>query len=258
MTRCRRAAALVCALAILALPAAAGAEAYLRVISQEAPIHTGPGATYREIFTASRGDVFEVLERGTQGYWFRVELDDGTTGWVFGELVFPFEVVEDTEPGLFTRIGRSIEDAMLGPSPVPRADVELSVSAGALDGEGVFLFRPAWLLDPYFALEGFFGLSPREQEDLYLAGLGWTLRLAPGAAVGPYLHVGVGGAQLRPKADNFTQEVDTLFAFAAGGGFEITFRKQITVRLDYRNWTVFDPDKASNGQELSGGLAIFF
>ena len=47
-------------------------------------------------------------------------------------------------------------------------------------------------------------------------------------------------------------------ALNAGGGFEITFKRQITVRLDVRNWTIFDPDEASNGQEVSGGLAIFF
>jgi len=30
------------------------------------------------------------------------------------------------------------------------------------------------------------------------------------------------------------------------------------VRLDFRNWALWDPDKSSNSQEYSGGLAIFF
>ena len=236
----------------------AAAEAYLRVISQRAPVHTGPGAAYREIYVAERGEVLQVLGRGGAGFWFRVELEDGTSGWVFGELVFPFEVEEEAEPGLFRRMGRAIRRAILGPSPVPYSDVEISFSAGLLDQEGAFLLRPAWLLDQYFALEGFAGLSPRQDDDLFLAGLGWTLRLMPGAALGPFLNAGVGAAHIRPKGDNFTQEPETLMALAAGGGFEITFKKQITIRLDYRNWTIFDPDQASSGQELSGGLAIFF
>lgn len=239
-------------------PGEAGAEAFVRVISQRASIHTGPSARYREVYVAERGDIYEVLERGTQGFWFRVKLEDGTTGWVFGELVFPFEVVEDTDVGIFRRMGRAISAAILGPSPAPNADVELSFSAGALDFEGTFIFRPAWLIDPYFSLEGFIGLSPREQEDLFLGGLGATLRLIPGAAVGPFVHVGVGAGHFRPKVDNFTEDPETLFAVNAGGGFEITFKKQITLRLDFRNWTIFDPDQASNGQEYSGGLAIFF
>lgn len=243
-------------LAALAWPALG--DAYLRVISQRAPVHTGPGAGYRELYVAERGEVLPVLQRGGDGFWFRVALEDGTTGWILGELVFPFEVVDEEEPGLFRRMGRAIRRAVLGPSPVPYSDVEISFSAGALDGEGAFLLRPAWLVDSYFAVEGFAGLSPRQDDDLFLAGLGWTLRLIPGAALGPFLHAGVGAAHLRPKADNFTEDPTTLMALAAGGGFEITFKKQITIRLDYRNWTIFDPDQASNGQELSGGLAIFF
>lgn len=239
-------------------PDAAAADAYLRVIAQRAPVHTGPSAQYREVFHAERGAIFRVVERGTRGYWFRVELDDGTTGWIFGELVFPFEVVEDARPGRFGRMWRATRRAVLGPTPVPYADVEISFSAGALDGEGLFLLRPAWLVDKYFALEAFAGLSARQQKDIFIGGLGWTLRMMPGATVGPYVHAGTGVAHIRPKADNFTDREQSVMALVAGGGFEITFKRQITLRLDYRNWTFFDPDQAFSGQELTGGLAIFF
>ena len=98
--------------------------------------------------------MFQVLERGTRDYWFKIELDDGTSGWILGDLVFPFEVGDEEEPGAFTRMGRAIKRAILGPSPVPYANVGLSFSAGILDGEGVFLLRPSWIIDPYWALEG--------------------------------------------------------------------------------------------------------
>ena len=258
MRRLLVSAGLVVAFLLLSTRGASAGDAYLRVIAQQAPVHSGAGSTYREIYVAERGDVFQVVERGTKGYWFRVELEDGTTGWIFGELVFPYEVVEDEDPGFFTRVGRGFRRAVLAPSPVPFADVEISVSAGFLDEENLFLVRPGYMLDKYFAIEGFAGLSPRAQEDLFLAGLGLTLRLVPGAAIGPYLNAGTGLAYVRPKADNFTDNSETLMAVSAGGGFEITFKKQISVRLDFRNWTIFDPDQASNKQEFSGGLAIFF
>jgi len=255
--RAAAAAAVVAAL-IAAAPGRASAEAYLRVIAQHAPVHTGPAASYREIYVAERGEVLEVVERGTRGYWFRVALDDGTTGWIFGELVFPFEVVDDTRPGFFARVGNGIRRALLGPSPVPYADVEISFSAGLLDREGIYLLRPAWLIDPYFAIEGFAGLSPRAQKDIFLAGAGWTLRMRPGMAFAPYLNAGIGAAHVRPKADNFIDPEETLMALSAGGGLELTFKKQITLRVDARNWTLFDPNKSTNSQEISGGLAIFF
>jgi hypothetical protein len=243
---------------VVAVAADAHADAYLRVIAQRAPVHTGPAATYREVYSADRDEVFEVIERGTKGYWFRIRLDDGTTGWIFGELVFPFDVGEEEKPGALKRAWRAFRRAVLGPPPVATSDVEISFSAGILDREGIFLLRPAWILDPYFALEGFAGLTPRSDKDIFLAGAGWTLRMLPGAYIGPYINAGIGAAHIRPKADNFIDVQETIMALVAGGGFEITFKKQITLRVDARNWTLFDPDQATNGQEYSGGLAIFF
>ena len=248
---------LAAALALAALPVAASADSYLRVIAQTAPVHSGPGSSYREVFVAERGQVFAVLERGSRDFWFKVELEDGTSGWILGDVVFPFEV-GPTDDGVFTRMGRAIKRTLLGPSPVAYADVSLSFSAGLLDREGVFLLRPSWLVDPHWGVEGFAGLSPRAEKDVYLSGLAFVLRLAPGAVVGPYVSVGVGAAFIRPKADNFVDERETLMAMTAGGGLEITFKKQITLRLDARNWSLFDQNQASNGQEYSGGLAIFF
>jgi hypothetical protein len=236
----------------------AEAEAYLRVIAQKASVHTGPGPSYREVYVAERDEVFTVLARGTRDFWFKIELEDGTNGWILGDLVHPFEVGPPGDLGVFTRMGRAIRGAILGPSPSPYADVGLSFSAGILDREGVFLLRPSWLIDPYWALEGFGGLSPRSEKDIFLSGLGFVLRLAPGAVIGPYVSLGLGAAYIRPKADNFVDEKETLMALGAGGGLEITFKKQITLRIDARNWSLFDENKANNGQEYSGGLAIFF
>jgi hypothetical protein len=243
---------------VAGLSSRADAEAFLRVIAQKTSVHTGPGAGYREVAIAERGQVFAVLERGSSNYWFKIELEDGTNGWILGDTVFPFEVGPEEDPGVFTRMGRSIKKTFLGPSPSPYADVGLSFSAGLLDLEGVFILRPSWLIDPYWALEGFAGLSPRSEKDIYLAGLAFLLRLAPGAVVGPYASIGLGAAHIRPKADNFVDEKETIMALGAGGGLEITFKKQITLRLDARNWKLFDENKSSLGQEYTGGLAIFF
>lgn len=254
----RRGLPLAIALVLLGTAGRADAEAYLRVIAQKASVHTGPGPSYREVYVAQRDQVFQVLARGTRDFWFKIELEDGTSGWILGDLVHPFEVGPAGNPGAFTRMGRAIKGAILGPSPSPYANVGLSFSAGILDREGVFLLRPSWLIDPYWALEGFGGLSPRSEKDIFLSGLGFVLRLAPGAVIGPYVSVGMGAAYIRPKADNFVDEQETLMALGAGGGLEITFKKQITLRLDARNWSLFNENKSNNGQEYSGGLAIFF
>ena len=78
--------------AVVASATTASAEGYVRVIAQRAPVHSGPGVGYREVYYAERGQVFEVLERGTRDYWYKIALDDGTTGWIVGDLVYPFAV----------------------------------------------------------------------------------------------------------------------------------------------------------------------
>jgi hypothetical protein len=245
-------------LAMLLVATRAEADAYLRVIAQKTSVRSGPSNGYREIAIVTRNQVFAVLERGTRDYWFKVELDDGTSGWILGDQVFPFEVGDEEDPGAFTRMGRAIRRAILGPSPVPYAHVGLSFSAGLIDREGVFMLRPSWLIDPYWALEAHLGLSPRADTSAYLGGLAFVLRMAPGAVITPFATLGTGAARVVPKADNYVDTEMTLMAIGAGGGFEITFKKQITVRLDARNWTVFDENASSNGQEYTGGLAIFF
>jgi len=250
---------LVLSLAILVgLATLAHAEAFVRVIAQRASVKSGPSGGYREIFVAQRGQVFEVLERGTRDFWYKVELEDGTSGWILGDLVFPFEVGPEEEPGVLTRMGRAIKRTFLGPSPLPYADVGLSFSAGILDREGVFFLRPSWIIDPHWALELHAGLNPRSEKDLFMAGLGFLLRMIPGAVVGPYFGLSLGATYIRPKADNVIDQEETVMSLGAGGGLEITFKKQITLRIDARNWTFFDQNTATNAQEFTSGLAIFF
>jgi hypothetical protein len=244
--------------AVGAVATVARGEGFVRVIAQRAPVHSGPGAGYREVYFADRGQVFEVLERGTREFWYKVALDDGTTGWILGDMVYPFEVTDEDNPGALTSAGRAIRRTILGPSPIERSDVALSFDAGVLGGEGVFVLRPSWMIDPYWALEAFLGLSPRSDKDIYLAGGGFTLRLVPGAVVCPYANLGLGLAYVVPAATNYVDSEEAEMALAAGGGLEVTLKKQITVRVDARNWTLFTQNHSATAQEYSGGLAIFF
>ena len=70
--------------------------------------------------------------------------------------------------------------------------------------------------------------------------------------------LGPGGATSFPKINGVTQASQTQFALDAGGGAMIIFRKRITLRFDFRNYTLFTPDSSENRQEYSGGLAVFF
>jgi len=78
----------------LAAPAARADddEALVRVIAEEAGVHTGPGFGYRVVYVAKRDEVLPALGRATNDHWLRVQLPDGTYGWILGDEVFPLDV----------------------------------------------------------------------------------------------------------------------------------------------------------------------
>ena len=136
------------------LPARADDEALVRVIAEEAGVHTGPGFGYRVVYVARRDEVLPAIGRASNDHWFRVQLPDGTYGWILGDEVFPLDV--DTSeahrgPSLWKRVG----DRMFSPSPLVEGAIAFTFSAGLLGGDGMFMFRPGALLAPHLTIEGF-------------------------------------------------------------------------------------------------------
>jgi hypothetical protein len=246
---------LLLAFASLPRPAAAATDVHLRVIVPRASIRTGPAFTYRELYRAERGEVFKVVDRNP-GYWFRVVLPDGRFGWLYGEQAVPFEVDLGASPA--SRRWRAFKQALFAPSPIPSAHVSLTFSGGAIGGDGAFMFRPAAVLDAHFALEGHIGEAVGSDGSLLLYGLSGSVILWPLGPLVPFLTLGGGGATSFPKVNGVTQESRTQFALDAGGGLSIIFRKRIILRFDMRNYTLFTANTASNRQEYSGGMSVYF
>jgi hypothetical protein len=255
-----RGAAVVMALvvvALVALPSTARAKGdpQLRVIVPRAPVRTGPGFSYRELYRAEHGEVFPVVDRNAT-YWFRVVLPDGRFGWIYGEEVLPFEV--DIEGSRASRAWAAIKRTLFAPSPIASAHVGLAFSGGAIGGEGSFMFRPSAILDAHFALEGHLGEVVGSDGSLLLYGLDGDVILWPLGPFVPFAALGGGGGTSFPKINGVTQTGKTQFALDAGGGAIIILVKQISLRFDVRNYTLFTANSTENRQEYSGGLAVFF
>src|SRR5271168_5119333 len=81
-------------------------EAFARVVVDSADLRTGPGISYRVIYTAHRGETLALDGRPGTGFWLRVLLPDGRAAYALGDEVQPFAVVPGQEgapsrPGLF-------------------------------------------------------------------------------------------------------------------------------------------------------------
>jgi len=243
--------------AVLAPRTARAEDAMVRVLTEQAQVHTGPGFGYRVVYMAQRGEVLRAVERATRGYWFRIVLPDGTFGWILGDEVFPFGIDlagKAEPPGVFRRF----VDAVFAPSPLGEGYVQFTFSAGVLGGDGMFLFRPAVLLDPHVALEAFFGETLGNQIDVLYYGVGANAYLWPASPVTPFFALAGGGVSSRRKADQFTIKVGDFSTVNVGGGMMFAFKKRVTLRFDFRNHVIFDPNHTQSAQEYSGGLAIVF
>jgi hypothetical protein len=237
--------------------ARADEEALVRIIAEQASVHTGPGFAFRTVYVATRDEVFPVIERATRAHWFRVRLPDGTSGWLLGDQVFPLDL-DTTEGHRAPSIWGRVSNAIFSPSPLTEGRFGLSFSAGVLGGDSAFIFRPAILFEPHVSLEGFFGETVGNELDVLYYGLGPNVFLFPTSPVTPFLSAAAGGASGRPKADQFAIRKTTYAMVNVGGGLMVALKKRITLRGDARHYVVFDPNHTQRIQEYTGALSIIF
>ncbi len=264
LSRAARAGALLVALALLASAAPSAAaeepEAFARVVTDEAEVRTGPGVSYRVVYTAHRGETLALDGRPGAGFWLRVILPDGRVAYALGDELQPFavrpgEAEAPSRPGLFS------------PPPLMGARGGLSLIGGAfhtpLDGGGSATYgymeaRPSLVLDRSLSLDLFVGdvLTSDGSELLY--GGGATVYLAPSWVVCPFGSIGAGGLSIFPSADSFVLKRQDLYAARAGGGLLVSLRWRILLRLEVTNLTLFTADTFRNAQSYAGGLGVFF
>jgi hypothetical protein len=149
------------------------ATVYARVVVDRAEVRAGPGATYRRTYAARRDEVFPVRGRATAGFWFQVELPDGTTGFIRGDVVYNHEI----GPG--ERSSGRFLPAVFAPPPLLEAHGEVALVGGALGGGGLIALRPSWLLDPSFGFELTAGAAVARGGRLLIATLGPVVNLFP-------------------------------------------------------------------------------
>jgi hypothetical protein len=242
---------------VMSSVARADDQALVRVIAEAASVRTGPGFGYRTVYRANQGEVLTVIGRATHDHWFRVELPDGTYGWVLGDEVFPLDV-DMAAAHRGPSIWRRMSHAVFSPSPLMLEDVTFAFSAGVLGGDGMFLFRPAVLLAPHVALEATVGETVGNQADVIYTAGGFNAYLFPESPVTPFVGGAAGGAFGRKKADQYAIQTGNYSMVNVGGGLVMSFKKRIALRGDVRHYVVFSANHTQQIQEFSGALAVYF
>jgi hypothetical protein len=224
---------------------------YARVVVDVAAVRAGPSATFRSLYTARRDDVFPVRARSSTGYWFRIELPDGTQGFIRGDVVYNHEVSDAEASG-----GRFLP-AIFAPPPLLAARGEIALQGGALGAGGLVVLRPTWLLDPSFGFEVTGGAAVARGGRLFLAMLGPVVNLFPRSPLVPFFTLAGGIIASSPNADTFLLKAGSVTGLSAGAGLRIGLRYRLTLRLEARTYVLFETDRYVREEEFSAGLTVF-
>jgi uncharacterized protein YgiM (DUF1202 family) len=228
---------------------------YARVIVERAVLRSGPGAGFRALRTARRGDVLPIVERGTRGYWFRVELPDATSAWIAGDAVYTHELsAEEASRGAFL-------PELFAPAPLPQATGELHFGFGVIglsSPSGWMTIRPTIYIAPEFGVEATLAAAVGQGGRLMIGTLGGIVNVFPDSPVVPFFGAGGGFVVSDPNADTFLLRSGITGALYAGGGLRFAFRHRITLRLEARAWAMYDENRYVAQEELSAGFTVFF
>jgi hypothetical protein len=235
-------------------------EAFARVLADSADLRTGPGVSYRVIYTAHRGETLALDGRPSTGFWLRVLLPDGRVAYALGDEVQPFAVTPG-EPGAPSRPG------FLAPPPLEGSRAGLALVGGMLSipvlGVGVQRYgyleaRPSLLIHKTLSVEGFIGDALTGDGTQLLYGAGASVYLAPSWPVCPFVGLFFGGLSVFPNPDSFVLRREDLYVARAGGGVLLALRNRILVRLEVTDLSLFAADTYKNAQTYAGGLGVYF
>jgi hypothetical protein len=238
----------------------AGPEAFARVVVDSADLRTGPGVSFRVIYSAHRGETFALDGRAGSGYWLKVLLPDGRAAYALGDEVQPFAVREGDQgapsrPGFFAP--PPLEGAK-GGLAIVGGILSIPVVGGAVQRQGYLELRPSIVLHKTVALEGFVGDALTSDGSQILYGGGVTINLVPSWPICPFVGIAAGGLSVFPNSDSFVLQRQDFFLARAGGGFLLALRNRILFRVEVTNLTLFTADSYKTAQTYSGGFGVYF
>ena len=239
---------------------AAEPEAFARVVVDIADLRTGPGVSYRVVYTAHRGETLALDGRPGSGFWLRVLLPDGRVAYALGDEVQPF-AVRPGEPHAPSRPGSSPlrrSRGRVGGLAIVGGAFHISAHRGAAATYGYIEARPSLIFNRTLSIDGFVGDALTSDGSEVLYGGGATVYLAPDWAICPFVGIGGGGLSMFPNSDSFVLKREDLYVARAGGGLLIALRWRILVRLEVTNLTLFNADSFMNAQTYAGGLGVYF
>jgi len=238
----------------LTLHGADFSQTYLKVIPPSAPVRSGPGGSFPQIGTVAAEEILDPMDRTADGSWWRVRLTRGSSGWIFSELVWPFQVVDESALG---QAAGWLERTFSG-GQLRGGRFMLGISAGTMGNDALFGLRLGWLSSDYTLWEMALSQSAGRYGNIFCAGGELLFLFGTSRALLPFLAAGAALARFSPhrQAEVFTS--GNHLVASAGGGLMLQIKNLFVLRFDVRRLIMLGGAADWSGLNLSGGLMLVY
>ncbi len=213
-------------------------------------LHTGPATGYPIFHVIDRGTEVRILLKKTD--WFRVETDDGLSGWVSRD-----QMRQTLTPGgeQFQVVERGLEDFTARKWVV-------GFTGGEFEDAPVFTLFGSYLFTENLAAEFHIGESVGDKSSAEFYKVNAIMQPLPDLKWSPYLTLGLGKIEVSPRATLIVAEDEDNELAQFGVGIQRYISRSFLFRLEFNEYIIFSASETSDDNEEVNewkfGFAVFF
>ncbi len=213
-------------------------------------LRTGPATGYPIVQVVDRGTEVRIVLKRTD--WFRIETDDGRTGWASREQMRQTLTPTGEQ---FPVVDRGLED-------FTERKWVVGFTGGEFENSPVFTFFGSYLFTENFAAELHYGEATGDKSSSTFYKANAIMQPMPDLKYSPYLTLGVGTIDVDPNATFISPETDSDTFAQFGIGLQRYISRSFLFRVELNEYVIFSASTTSDDneevEEWKFGFAVFF
>ncbi|WP_444998099.1 SH3 domain-containing protein [Aliikangiella sp. IMCC44359] len=210
-------------------------------------LHTGPGRGYPVFYIVEKGRQIQLIKKKTQ--WYKVKTPRGKVGWVH----------ENEMEHTLTPSGEQYKTNKPDQEGFINRDYEAGALFGDFGGANVMSIYAGWNWTPNISTELVLSQALGNVSDIQFVNLNIMHQPFPEWRVSPYIKIGSGIIETKPRATLVLPADRKDEMVHAGVGFRVYISRQFFIRAEYNSHTILtsrnDNDEV---EEWKLGFSVFF
>lgn len=210
-------------------------------------MRTGPGRGYPIFYVAERGETVDVLKQRTD--WYKVRNHRGKQGWVHAEAM---ALTTDHR-------GQPLAVNVPNFETFTQRQWEAGALAGSFGGNDTLAIYGGYHFTKNLSAELSYNESFGNVSDGKAASLSLVHQAFPHWRISPFVTLGAGVRQTKPKSNLVSTETRTDSTANAGAGVRVYLTHRLLLRLQYKNYVVLtNRDDDEEVEEWTIGISAFY